>query len=42
MMKSVFKRLIRWACKEELDEMHEETDKLIRSGKEIAQYERET
>lgn len=49
MMKSVFKRLIRWACKEELnemhkklDEMHEETDKLIRSGKELAQYERET
>ena len=45
MMKNVFKRLIRWACKEELDEMHkklgemyENTDKLIRSGKELAQY----
>lgn len=48
MMKNVFKRLIRWACKEELDEMHkklgemyENTDKLIRSGKELAQYGRE-
>ena len=48
MMKNVFKRLIRWACKEELDEMHkklgemhEETDKLIRSSKELAQYGRE-
>lgn len=48
MMKSVFKRLIRWACKEELDEMHkkldemyENNDKLIRSGKELAQYGRE-
>lgn len=47
-MKNVFKRLIRWACKEELDEMHkklgemyENTDKLIRSGKELAQYGRE-
>lgn len=48
MMKNVFKRLIRWACKEELDEMHkklgemyENNDKLIRSGKELAQYGRE-